>query len=146
MADLLFLGGDGALGSVPLNFGILLFPRCRGFQVLSSSGICKATRTQSLLYWISSVALLVVNQTYTKMLRCFIILFPRLYILSPFNSRYLESHIIAFFYCHYHIKRDVFLLDGLLFTMLGCGNRKRNMRRNFDGAWCKPSCDFLRFT
>ena len=44
---------------------------------LSRSTTREATRVQSLLYQKSSLALLVVNETYTKMLHYFTILFPR---------------------------------------------------------------------
>ena len=49
---------------------------------LRGSATHEVTRTQSLLYQRSSAALLLVNQTNTKMLNCFITLFQRLYLTN----------------------------------------------------------------
>ena len=56
-------------------------PFLRFFLSLSLSATGEATRMQFFLYWISCTALLGVNRTYTKILKCFIILCSQLLIL-----------------------------------------------------------------
>ena len=59
------------------NFEItLIYPSFLRFLVLSYTATFEATLTQDLLHWISTLVLLVANQTNTKMLHCFKTLFP----------------------------------------------------------------------
>lgn len=64
-------GGTGQYGVSSLNFDVfLIFCNFRRSDVLICSGTQEATCTPSLLYWISSPVLLVMNWTSTKTVNC----------------------------------------------------------------------------
>lgn len=58
-----------------------IFPGFLNSDFFSWLSIRETTGIQSLLYKKPSLALLVVNQTSTKMFQCFIISFPQLYVI-----------------------------------------------------------------